>query len=430
MAYQCLFSGTNQRWPSILVELGSSNLNFGTEATSLLITQLATHSGPASEDATLRCAHACFQDLDFCTRLREQLTARLLAISANWRETNTMEMLMTLILRLCSLACKDAVAESVALLEQARTITLQWTRQLRSDIKSSTTVEASRRCSEYAFRSALLCRRSFTILATNEHSDENAIFLDGVALQAFVEASITLQDNMPGEPNSLPLFYRNMLVRDLKMVYRMRFVIRRSLQTYPGSIHAAINNVWPQASGSSSRRFSSLSFVEKSSWWIMVTVLGDLQSKTQTIFFNALEGHLFVDGKPLGKLPAKDRDSVILTELFGSQSLLTYPSPLHGMSYTLAFIIKGHQIHIGFRDKKLLVRACLGSSVLELIPRHIFGEPDNFDIPGSLIQNCVHWLDMKTGRMEIRQRPDIWISKPSNWILDFKARVAYRRKSR
>jgi len=50
MAYQNLFSGKHHRWLPILVELGSSNLNFGTEATTTLISQLAVQAGPATED--------------------------------------------------------------------------------------------------------------------------------------------------------------------------------------------------------------------------------------------------------------------------------------------------------------------------------------------------------------------------------------------
>ncbi len=144
---------------------------------------------------------------------------------------------------------------------------------------------------------------------------------------------------------------------------------------------------------------------------------------------NILEGHLLIDWQPLGKLPAVHRESVVLGQLFGSQTLLTYPSSLRGMTYTLAFTMNGHQIHIGFRENALIVRACVRGTVLELIPRDKFGGARNFDLPGSLIEHCVHWLDLNTRILEVRQEPDIWISKPSNWVLDFKSRTAHRRKS-
>src|SRR4029077_5326659 len=100
MAYQSLFSGKSRRWLSMLIELGSSNLNFSSEATMLLFSQLALQAGPAAGNDTLRIVHAVFRDKDFCERLIEQIGQRLRAISDNWREAYCMENLLTLILRL------------------------------------------------------------------------------------------------------------------------------------------------------------------------------------------------------------------------------------------------------------------------------------------------------------------------------------------
>lgn len=431
MAYQNLYSGHHHRWLSILVELGSSNLNFGTEATTTVICQLAVQAGPAiEENGTLRSVHTCFGDSQFCKTLTEQIGNRLHSISSNWREINCMEMLLTLILRLCSLASGCAIAESHNLLEKARAITLLWTSQLRSEIQSATTSENSRRCSQYVFRSALLCRRSFAMYAGKAHDPRVLQVLEESELQCFIECSIGLQDNMPSEPADLPLYYKNMLIRDLKMVYRLRHLLRRSLEAHPTSLGNAIDRVWPQASGGATRRFSSPESVEPlTGWWFTSNIFSTLQTNNQLVHYHLLEGHLLIDWQPLGKLPAVHRESVVLGQLFGSQSLLTYPSSLRGMTYTLAFAMNGHQIHIGFREKALIVRACVRGTVMELIPRDTFGGARNFDLPGSLVEHCVHWLDLNTEMLEVRQEPDIWISKPSNWILDFKSRTAHRRKS-
>lgn len=431
MAFQSLFSGKHRRWLSILVELGSSNLNFGTEASTMLISQLAVQAGPATaENGTLRLVHACFRDRQFCKRLMEQIDKRLHGISSNWREINCMEMLLTLILRLCSLATESTIAESYKLLERARATTLLWTSQLRSEIQSATTAENSRRCSQYVFRSALLCRRSFAMYAAKVHDPDVLPILGEAELQCFIECSIALQDNMPSEPANLPLYYKNMLARDVKMVYHLRHLLRRSLETHPSSLGNAIDRVWPQASGGAMRQFSNPKPVESSSgWWFTCSIFSTLQTKAQSIEYHLLEGHLMVDRQPLGKLPAVHRESFVIGQLFGSQNVSTYPSSLRGMTYTVVFAINGHQIHIGFRENALIVRACVKGTVLELIPRDTFGGARNFDLPGSLVEHCVHWLDLNTGILEIRQEPDIWISKPSNWILDFNSRTAHRRKS-
>jgi len=142
----------------------------------------------------------------------EQLGNRLHSISSNWREISCMEMLLTLILRLCSLASECTIAESHNLLEKARATTLLWTSQLRSEIQSATTAENSRRCSQYVFRSALLCRRSFAMYSAKAHDPEVLLALEEAELQCFIECSIALQDNMPSEPANLPLYYKNCLL--------------------------------------------------------------------------------------------------------------------------------------------------------------------------------------------------------------------------
>ena len=73
-----------------------------------------------------------------------------------------------------------------------------------------------------------------------------------------------------------------------------------------------------------------------------------------------------------------------------------------GMTYVVAMPINGHQIHIGFRENHLIVRACYKGAVFEFIPRNVFGSPGEFDLPASLVENCIHWFDLETGELEIR----------------------------
>lgn len=430
MTYQALFSGKFRRWPAILVELGSSNVNFSTEAVTILITQLALQAGPACGLDPLRAVHGVFRHESFCRRLMEQVGLRLDAISSNWRESNCMEMLLTLILRLCVLASEPIIGEAIKLLEAARQVIFSWIKQLRIEVYNSTDASESERYSRYAFLAALLCRRTFTIHAEDVNAG-NVESLQPAALHCFIACSITLQDNSTGNPAALPPLVRNALIRDLKMAYRMRFVLRQSLEAHPESLESAIDNVWPQPENDVSRSYAEYNFLESpNEWWIHSTVHAGRYTKQQTIHYHLLEGHLFVDSQPLGKLPAKHRQSVVLKELFGDQMLQTFPSGLRGMTYMLAYNIEGHQVHFGFRDKNLITHACIGEKILEFIPQNVFGDVStSSDLPASLVHNCVHWLDLHSGVIEIRKRPDIWISKPRNWRLDFNTRSARRVRS-
>ena len=423
MAYQALFSGKHRRWLTILIELGSSNLNFSTEATTVLISQLAFQIGPAYGDDPLRAIHRVFRDETFCKRLMEQLAQRLDGICSNWRETHCMEMLISLILRLCSLSCESVILNAgFELLAKARTIAFQWIGLLRAEIHKAIDADTSRRCCTYAFWAALLCRRTFALHVKDEET------LQPGALRCFIECSIALQDNLVGDPASLPDDSKNALIRDSKMVYQMRFVLRRSLNASPESLIAAINTVWPEPDGAPARSSSVSEFLpHPRDWWLESIIDNTHQSAQQTVHYHLLEGHLLIDGKPLGKLPAEYRNSVVLHELFGDQSLLIYPSGLLGMTYVLAIPMYGHQIHLGFRNGNLIVRACVRDIVLEFVPRELFVGPLTFDLPASLVDNCVHWLDLKTGVIQIRKKPDVWKFKESNWLVNIHTRHAKRR---
>ncbi len=149
------------------------------------------------------------------------------------------------------------------------------------------------------------------------------------------------------------------------MVHRMRLILRQSLEASPDSLTSAINSVWPEPEGAPPQSFSQLKFLPHSNkWWIYSIVDATQQTTQQIIHYHVLEGHLLVTGQPLGKLPAEHRESVILKQLFGNQSLLTYPSGLPGMTYMLAMRMYGHQIHLGFRNRNLIVRACVRNTVL------------------------------------------------------------------
>lgn len=427
MAFQSLFSGKHRRWPLILLELASSNLNFSTEATTHLISQLSSQVGPTDGKDTYRMTHQVFRDQAFCERLLDQIRVRFEVVSANWRETNSMDMLVTLLLRLIDLACEETSNAASKLLEQVGEVTYGWINALRAEIHTVADAEASRRCSRYALWAALLCRRTFF----PHCEDAQTGFLESFSqdtLQRLIESSITLQDNMVSNPAALPRIIQLALVRDLKMTYCMRYRIRQSIKENPDALIAAIDNIWP---GATSRTYSEPEFLDDPySWCVKLKVQCANLGGQQVVHYDILEGHLLIDNKPLGRLPSEHRDSVILSELFGQQSLLTYPSGLCGMTYMLAFTPNGHQIHLGVRGGQLIVRACFQGSVLELIPRTAFVQDNIYDLPASMVDNCLHWLDVKTGILEIRPFADRWIRKLSNWWIDMRTRVAHRRKSR
>ncbi|KAI9675628.1 MAG: hypothetical protein M1817_000995 [Caeruleum heppii] len=428
MAFQTLLGGSLRRWISILVELASSNLNLSNPAITILITRLASQAGPAHASDPLRRIHGVFRDESFCNRLVEQIDRRLDRISFNWRETEVMESLLALIMRLCSLVSDPVVrGKSHRLIDRAREITLRWIRQLRSEIHQSRDAESSQRCSRYAFLVSLLHRRTFFVEAEDGSvCAQPTEPISPPTLSGFIESSICLQDNLDGDPAALPSLIKNAMIHDLKMVRRMRSLLVRSLQASPGSLESAVDQVWPQSGSNPPRHYSGpIFFQPPHEWWIRLIVQASPHTRQQVLDYHLLLGHLQIDGQPLGRLPAKYREMTVLTELFGRQRLLTYPSARPGMAHAVAFPVNGHEIHLGFRDGRLVVQAWTGGSVLELVPASMFRR----DLPASLVEDCAHWLDLGSAVVEVRRRPDIWRSKASNWLLDVHANLARRRNS-
>ena len=424
-SYQRLLSGKTRRWLTMLVELGASNLNFSAEDTMHIFNQLAVQAGPAqNETDLLRDAHLVFRDQSFCQRLIGQIDNRLRNITTNWRETHCMEMLITLSLRLFSLTSGRDRQSAEKLLKTARQSTLQWISRLRDEVRNAVSADRAERAARYGFWAALLCRRTFT---TFFESDSK---INAEDLCSFVQASVALQENLVVDLAKLPLNLKNMLARDMKMAYRIRSLIEESIECNPDSLGAAINRTWSDSSNSTGRTYSQWQFLSSpKETWVM-SIMNSTGNKfivSQVVHYNFVEGHLLVDGKPMGRLPLEIRESEDVRELFGNQHLLSFPSSLSGMSHVLATRICGNEVHFGLRGKNVVIRALFKDSLLEYVPHRVFMVNDNFDIPSGLIQNCVHWLNLHTKSLEIRRKPAIWRTRPSDWILDVLNRQAQRR---
>ena len=458
-----LFSGSTRRWAQIMTEIASSNLNFSSEATSQLICSLALQVGPASpENDHLGVVHRVFLDQSFCQTLLAQLEWRVEAISSNWRENNCMEMLITLLLRLEQLG-SSVCREVRKLIKKARQITLGWILALRQEIPNAADTETSERCSRYALWAALLCRRTFGIYMSGQE------LLDSEACGAYLECSMALQDNLIGDPANLGRILKNAVVRDAKMMSRMKDIIRQSLERSPNSLTACVTMIFPDIRENSNLRLNPPKFL--ANHWIEITVEywhSGYWLLHQKVHVHLLEGHLLVMGKPIGRLPSVFRNSAMVKQLFGDRVLWTYPSPLSDMAYVLPDVIDGHQIHFGYvaarkfsvqgfmarchkavscstnppssianllfsrlRKDEPVIKAIFCGELLELIPKEKFftvidGKIKSFDLPHALIHTCIHWLNLKTREIEIRQSPNIWRSTDANWKLDLHTRTAHQ----
>ena len=432
MSFQELQLGTKLRWIQLLRELASSNVNFGTSATVTLVSQLALQAGSPSGNGILRKSHWVFRDANFCCSLIEQITTRLEAIKTNWRETQTLECLITLTQRLWELgSSSDVIKQAEDLFKNIRTTTLDWTRSLQQETLTAKDGKTTSMRSKDALIAALLFRRTYILEAQDTSS-----CLSYEALVDFIECSIIMCDNMPREESGrfsrLPLSLRNNAVRDIKVVHRLKSKLRRSILLMSSATDCAINRVWPVAAEAPPRTFTSWeSLPSPYEQWVSANSIETDVIRSQEVHYNFLDGSFLVDRQKLGRLPKEYANHMFFQRFLGDRVHSTRPSPLPGMQYVLAALIDGNEVHFGVRDNSQFVRAVCGPQVLEAIPSDIFlGLAEDSDLPMALINGHFHWLDLKMGRLLVRPQTTMWHHKESDWSLDLSTGQAWRRYSR
>lgn len=422
MSYQKLMIGTNQRWVNLLTELGSSNLNFSSEETMLIYSQLAVQAGSAGTSEILRDAHIVFQDEQFCLRLAELIRSRLADLQSNWRETQCMELLITLSLRLFTLSSGAGRRAAEELIKKARATTLAWISILQREVQNSVDSDAVERAAMYGFWASLLCRRTFSILIGTSSINNND-------LTCFVQASIALQENLVIDLSKLSRNTKFILVHDLKLAYQLRPIVSASILSRPLALGNGINSHWCDADNALGRSYSAWKLLPASKNWIVSNFTTENSTQPQLLHFNIVEGHLLVDGKPLGRLPIEIRRSTHVRELFGTQHLLTSPSTLFGMSHCLQSSIHDQRIHFGMRGQEVIIRSQTQQNVIrEYVPRTKFASSSTYDLPVALIEGCVHWLNLTTKRLEIRRKPVLWFTRVNDWVVDIPSRLGKRNK--
>lgn len=399
MAWQGLLVGTHSRWLDLVRELGSTNLNFSADATWVLVIRLILQIGPASMvEEACRDVHAALLDDSLCARLLHQIHQRLDAIHHNWREPVQMDILITVLLKVISLTSSNPIRQqSTALLLQARDSTDLWRVELQSVVTNDAKVRP------FAIWASILCKRTL-------HTDWD--MLEPVLLQQYIGASISLNYNLVEDFKYLPYHLRSAIIRDVMFSYEYRHVLRQSILSNAQGFVAAINQLWQVPEGYE----PIVSDSAPNAWWILLELKppGDDHSHSHFVHYNYVYGTLLIDGQEMSTLPLTYRRNALYREIFGDRNPIVFPSPLPGMSWAVSEAGRGgHRLHLGFRQRTLIVRTVHQDQIHEFVPAEVFGKT-SFDLPAPLRTGCYHWLNVTTGVLEIR-RQDMWISKLNNW---------------
>jgi hypothetical protein len=302
LAFKTLMSGTAQRWISVLVELGATNMNWSTEASAILLNHLALHCGPASNQnddlKPLRLIHSVFRDAHFVEKLLDQANSRLsnLAALASWREAYLMGTIITLALRILDLTLAAKVGteiyqKALGSVLQAREICVRWFRLLRQEILTSPDTPAAQQLQQRALAAALLCRRTFVI-----HLEQSVPF-DPASLSAYLESTIVTHENMVSDIRSLPQTMLHDMVSVIKLSYRLKRLVSRSICDNPDSLRDALKEFWPDADRIGS---ANSNITLDQTGWVSCDITETETEGHQVVSLDFLLGTLLVNGKPVG----------------------------------------------------------------------------------------------------------------------------------
>lgn len=427
-AYQKLLAGKSRRWLNILVELGSSNLNFSSEDTTLLLSQLAVQAGPCVQEGSddLRDVHSVFKERGFVQQLKDQVQIRLDSIYTNWRETNYMELLINLSLRAFSLSSDDEMRSQFRqLLIFAREATLSWITSSQEESRKITNKKDSDRIATYGLKASLLCRRTFEINLSSQTG------LSAMDLSTWIRASIALQENPVMRVPDISDQFRSNMIHDARMAFSISSMVQAAVNTHPQVIEEVISIVWKGSTTNAVQSTSSWSFLPlPRSYWIQYIVPEDHEHfrGKQVLHLHILEGHFLVNGKRRGNLPHDFGNDPSVKLLFGDCNLRVYASAMIGMEYTLADQFERQRVHLGMRNSRAVIRTEGKNGLFEFVPCEIFESSGtwDFDLPMSLLSACTHWLNLNTGILEVRRHPSTWNRRPRDWMIDVDKRRATR----
>ncbi|KAK4153830.1 hypothetical protein C8A00DRAFT_43330 [Chaetomidium leptoderma] len=430
LAFKTLMSGTAQRWISILVELGAANLNWSNEASKMLLTHLALQCGPASEqNDNLRLIHSVFRDAHFVEKLLDQVNSRLsdLATLASWREEYLMGTIITLALRILDLAAAAKLGteihdKALGCVLQAREVCVRWSRLIREEILTSPDTAAAQQLQQRALASALLCRRTFVIHL------EHSVPFDSASLATYVESAIVTQENMVRNIDSLPQTMLQDMVSAIKLSYRLKRLVSRSVCESPDGLRDALKQFWPDADRIGS---ANSEITLDRAGWVSCDIAETETESHQVVSLDLLFGTLLVNGKPVGKLPQDSQNSLVIKELFGDQPLRVFESSVPGMTYALTNRPHGFTVHIGYEDRDTIIVAKSGGPLLRtvrFISREMFYNGNTSDLPGPLIGGRIHWLDLNTGDIYITPLASPWdMMNPSRtWTMNIHKRDCWK----
>ena len=313
-AFGLLRCGNRLQWLNIARELRARNLSFGQEAVNVLILHAVWQAGP-SEGSVIRQAHFHLAQPGFGARLIDELGVFWDSIQGNWLEVVAANTLIRLTARLLSLAVDTEVKRKANyLLRRARSITLDWTRQVVELAGKQIDQDNLRVLRSRILILAATCRATYDV----DHTDLSSILSSDSDVATAVRCAIMIQRNTGTLPGNVALseWTCRLLERDQRLSSELEPELRKLILASNNGINTAIIQ-------------TGYSFTPGTRWrskpvpnerWLFMETLASPEKRASNVCYNLLDGLVLVDGSPLGRLPESFTTHETYRRTFGNVS--------------------------------------------------------------------------------------------------------------
>ncbi|KAJ8076100.1 hypothetical protein PM082_022085 [Marasmius tenuissimus] len=411
IAFGTLRAGGRIQWLNILRELRARTLTFSDEAVEMLVSQTALQMGPLSGDGHWAW-HEPLEDNAFHTRLIEELEALRTSIQANWSEVGAMRIVILLIhcvLRWSSNS--DVTGRALTLLENSRSVTFGWMKELEKKLQSATEDESS----------GVQLRLWEMAAAVRSTFDITPRLLQSAPCNILLEAGMILRDNIPGKSDlahALEEPTSQVIIQDHQFSHAVEPILAILLACDNNHLHHAAVQYWPMYRFVSPWRHSTF---PNNRWLYLTSSTGHL------VFFDVLESQLLVDGKPLSRLPSSYVSHPTYVRIFGKTIFNVIPPGNSEPSADFATkdSVNGYQIFFTLPSPDNLViqaKSVETQQQFQLIPHTLF----EGDLPTTMVENFTHWLSLQDSIIELRPSTNIWVPSRTNWQIDIGQRQMWK----
>lgn len=408
--------GEQTQWLNIQRELSASNLSLNTEAVSTLFLHAALQAGSSGHNEH-RISHRILENPPFCEELLAKIREHLNTLEANWKSDFAMMLLANLTLRTLSLTSdNNIVSLALDILRRIRAITRKWMGALRNHLHKATEEAQVQNIQHRLLKAAMLCKLTY---------DVDSCYIPQVLdtdddLSTWVISCVLVRENVPGDATSLSPYTRRMYIHDMKLAHALHKTALRLIMTDTKlGLDQGISKVWPGFQSASSG-WGAISGPNER--WVTTRTKECSGCASQTVLYNALDGELLVDGRPLGRLPKEYLSSGTYRRVFGPQLLNVFAADMPGMLYMTAQKIHGYLAYFTLREGKVVIKLRQGSQVLEYVPHDVFVG----DMPSKFVKDYAHWLDLFSHEIEFRPVKQRWTSDIKNWRLRYQAQTPSR----